>query len=358
MKNLLLLVSGVAVTCGCSLKKAVDNVDKTAKVTADVRDYSKELRDNSRALKDLSTQLGKRTDDLEHELTFKESAWMMEQNLRWLWGEEKLPETADSQPKDEPDLLFYAAVTIESMWFQFWKGDFREDHNALDERFALGAKVLFTRAMTHTPFGAEINVLNPDRSWKGVGALGARLDSMTDRYDFVSASLGLKDRTFYDVVMMALKVRNEVNPQTPFPKAVERVLQYAQVAEFMIQARHNFLPMMVLASTTGFKDLSTAGRALMAAATTPADLRRFTPAQLREWTGWLKNAVTTRAELRAMGIQPKYNYMIHRTLSKVDFGQADLLASGSPRPQTGIEKLRYDFAEAYSAVVDEGLRGE
>jgi hypothetical protein len=153
MKKLLLILMTVAIGA-CGLKRTADNMESS----------TNELRDNSRQLKNDSSSLFKRMDDTERELTFKEAAFMMEQNLRWLFAVDKPADslysdvkrfiTRQTPPNDEPSMITHAGYTIESMWFQFWKGDFHEDHGVLDERFDLAAKILLTYTMTYTPHNA------------------------------------------------------------------------------------------------------------------------------------------------------------------------------------------------------------
>lgn len=342
------VVLAALLVSACSIKRSADNVERN---TNEMKDGMNEMRESTRKLREESQHLSKRTDDLEQELTFKESSDMMIQNLRRLFGEDDLPKTSDPQPNREPDYPFYAGVVMKSMWFQFWKGDYREDMAYLDERFELGAEILFVRAMAHTPHAREVNVMNPDRSWKSVAALGAKLEFLRPEYERVAQAAGVPVVSFYDLVVMALKVRAELNPQVPFPRAVAKVNEFAQVAEYMLQLRHNFLPVMVLSSMTDFKDLGTLRRAWKGYVTgLRADLEDYTPAQLREWTRWLNLAVQTRADLRSAGIQPEYNRTLLTMLGALNFGQAELLAAKDEA--TGIEKLRREFAAAYVRAIE------
>lgn len=326
----------------CSLKRTADNMERD----------TEELKHNSRGLKSDSEMLGKRTLDLEAELTFKESSFMMIQNMRYLFGEDDLPETADALPSREPDLPFYAAVVVKSMWFQFWKGDYGDTVEALDERIELGAEILLVRANSYTPYAANVDVLNPDRGWKALAALGSQIHLVRPEYQRAALAHGFSTN-MYDLMIEALRVRHEIEPNVRFPRAIAKVNQYAQTAEYLLQLRHNYLPAMVLCMMTDFKDIGTLSRLWMKMVSgRRVDLNRFTPAQLREWTVWLKSAAQTRADLAAIGIKPAYNKMLMGIVASMDFGQNDVLAAGAPSAGSDpVAALRYEFAKAFIDVV-------
>ena len=122
----------------------------------------------------------------------------------------------------------------------------------------------------------------------------------------------------------------------------------------MMQLRHNYLPMMVAASLTDFKDRGLFGREEMWRAGVKVNLSRFNAEQLREWSRWLKAARQTREELRRMDIEPEYNKDFAQILQNIDFGQKAVLEL--PAAQlTGLQKLQREFAELYMDSVEEGL---
>jgi hypothetical protein len=247
MRYLCALTVAALFAGGCSLTKTAD-----------------EMKASTNRIKDMSDHLSKRTDDLESELTFKETSYMMTINMQWLFGEADAPaDVVRAEPGAEPDLLYYAGVTIKAMWFQFWKNDFNEDMNALDERLALGAEILFTRAITHTPHDAKVDVLNPDRSYKGIASLGAKLDFTRPEFARVTRAAGLGDLTFYDVVVEALKNRGQMERHERFPQAAAKILQYEREATYMLQLRHNYLPLMVVARMTDLSDRGDLARVWM-----------------------------------------------------------------------------------------------
>lgn len=329
----------------CGLKQTAD----------EMKSSTDEIRDNSRQMPQMREDTGhlaKRTDDLEYEGTYDRTTTVMQENMSQLWRENLPLGKSYVLPNGESDQLVYAGVTVKSMWFQFWKGDYRETIADLDQRLDEGTRILFTRAMTHTPADGHVGGLLgyvPDYSWTGVAALGASLDYVSDRYKEAALKAGIKNYTYYDVVMQALRIRNGSTEATPFPRTVKRLRSYGKIVEYMVQLRHNFLPVMVACFLTDFKDQWMPGRAISTFWGQKASLAHVDSAQLEEWTMWLRNAKQTRMDLRAAGIEPKFNPLLRRMLKNVDFGQARLLAQ--PFDRLGpVERAQAEFAAAYADV--------
>ena len=334
-----------ATLAGCGLKQTAD----------DLKSSTEELRDNSRTLRDSASQLAKRTDDLEFEATYDRSTAVMKENLRSLWREDLPLGKSLVLPNGEADQLIYAGITIKSMWFQFWKGDYRESLADLDQRFDEGTRILFTRIMAHAPADGNVGGLLgyvPDFSWTGVAALGASLDYVSDRYKEAALRAGLTKYTYYDLILQALRQRHGADEPTPFPRTIKRLRSYGTFVEYVVQLRHNFLPVMVACFLTDFKDQWMAVRAYSTLFGQKTDLARFDATELNEWTHWLRDAKRTRLDLRAAGIEPKFNPVLRRMLKNIDFDQARWLAQPFDR-LGGADRARAEFAAAFSDVAND-----
>lgn len=330
----------------CSLKKDADHMKSSMD----------EMKAATHQIQADSKRLGDSTDNLQHEVTFKESAYMMETNLRFMWGEDQVSGnlTADQTSVTEPDILLYAGIVIKSMWSQFWTGENAESTQSLDERMETSAEILMVRIKSHTPSDYQIDVMNPDVSYKGVASLGAKLDFT--RYEFTRAlaKKNLAPFTLYDVMVGALKNRDAMTREELLPLTTAKILQFQNEAIYLLQLRQNYLPMMVLTSMTSFKDLGTIGRLGMVVFSHSIDLNRFGVEQLKEWTLWLKAARQTRQDLRDMGIEPEYNTIFGSLLSKLNFGQFEILKL-APETLTGKQKLQYEFSQLYTELVKASL---
>ncbi len=325
------------------------------KDTKDMKKTTEEMNKTSDEIRAKSEHLSKRTDDLEEELTGKESYAMLTLNLDNLFG--KNPTSGEEQGlNSEPDMLIFAGASIHSMLFQYWKGDYNEDLALLDERFALHAEILFLRSLKHIPRTFQVNVFFPDNSYKAISAIGAKLDHESDSYSKAITAAGLKDTasgkdlSLYDVILGALRGRDQFVRSEILPKATAQVLQYKQEAIYMLQLRHNFLPMMVVSRISDFSDLNTLQRGILLASGRQIDLAKMDVEQLKEWTLWLNKAVATRKALRELGIQPEYNSNFRNVVAAMSFNQAGVMTVPLEK-LTPLMKLQREFLEAYAAVV-------
>ncbi len=315
-----------------------------------------ETRDTTKQMKETTDHVSKRTDDLETELTTKESYAIMTLNLDNLFSR-LLLSNYDGELNAESDMLLYAGATIYSMLFQYWKGDYNENLAELDQRFKLSEEILIVRSLKHIPRDFKVNVLRPDPSYKAIASLGVKLGQMSNRYSDALSRYGLSKMSLYDVVMLALKDRGQLLRTEQLPEAVAMVLKYRQEFQYMIQLRHNYIPMVVMTRMSDFQDQSELGRLKSFAYGQSLDLgiddargkNSVDEEQLKEWTQWLNEALETRQALRDMGIAPEYNKVFKGVVAGVDFGQKKLLAmpldSMTPR-----QKLFRNFAEAYVKV--------
>jgi hypothetical protein len=322
-----------------------------------LKDTADQMKDTSDQIKDESKHLSKRTDDLEAQLVKKESFAQVIEKLQMLFGEAPMANSREARMNPESDMLDYAGFIVEAMHFQFWKGDYNEDINELDLRFKLSAEVLLVKCLKHIPRDFAVDVMMPNRSYKAIASLGAKLDRMTDRYGAVLKARNMPTLSLYQVVIDALRNRKSVERRELLPKASAVILQYRPEAIYMLQLRHNYIPMMVLGRMTDIQDRGNGGRLLMRLGWTSAvkiDLNKAEvgPEELKEWTAWLQAAADTRRDLRAMGITPLYNSMFTGIESQIDFGQKALLAL-PPSGQSELVKLQVAFARAYTAVVAE-----
>lgn len=350
MRKLLVLFPVWAlVLSACGVKKDAEEMKKTSE---EIRQQTDSVAKTSNAILEQSLHISKRTNDLESELTFKESYVLTLANLDYLFGkevkeEEKGPE---SHLSVDPDLLLYASAALQSMYFQFWKGDFDEKLDVLDHRLQLAADTLFTRSVKHIPRDFEVNVYSPDRSYKAIASLGARLQDVRPEFTASLLQAGMKPFSLYDVLIWALAGRDRVKRQELLPKTIAKVLHWRQEAIYLLQLRHNYLPIVVVGRMTDLQELNDFWKVVAIVRGKTVSLADFDPEQLIEWNSWLNQALDTRRQLRSIGIEPKYNWAMHQMLKSLDFGQKIIL-SGEPSAKDEVGKLQYEFAKNYMAIL-------
>ncbi|HMN67946.1 MAG TPA: hypothetical protein PKC28_05345 [Bdellovibrionales bacterium] len=328
--------------------KSVLLIAFVALTSCGLKESAEEMKRTSNEIKDHSNHLAVRTDDLERELSKKESHDMLMKQFNVLFGEaESAP-----PPKDNLAYLLTAAGTaIESMLFQYWKGDFNEDVAILDMRFRLAAEAFFGRVTDHIPYdfsAALCAVCRPDNDYLAVAALGAYLDKLDDNYERSLRERKLPRLSFYDVIVEALRNRESGERVEILPRTAAMVLQWRREATALLQLRHNILPMMALGRITDLQDRGFFGQAWMWLFGQTVSLDKGDREMLKEATVWLRKAEQTRADLRAMGIEPVYNSQFRDLIAGVDFGQAEILASGAK-----VSKEARDFAETFARVLNE-----
>lgn len=335
-----------AFTTACSVQSDVDSMIKT-----------------SQNIEDQSKHLSKRTDDLERELVNKESNTTLNDFLDILFGDGKF----GAQPVTEPTLLEEAGFAMESMHFQYWKGDYNEPLAVLDDFFSQSLEILFVHSSAHIPRDFNVNVLQPGRDYKAIGSLGSQLGRMRAEYAANLTTSGLKNYSAYDVIVQALKNRDRFERTEALPKSTALVLQWKQDAIYMLQLRQVYLPVTVLARLTDFqdkKDLSwkfwdtrawdaIVGGSLTIDFATNDPMRKIDPEQLKLYTLWLNQSLQTRQDLIDICVEPQTNAMLNGILSKV---KILLPTTGGASPRVEVAKTlaaQGDFVAAYKKVLSQ-----
>lgn len=321
---------------------------------------TKEMKGQTDQIARQSTLLAKRTQDMERELV-NQSLLISKQNLDDLFGIS--PINPNYNVNYEPDMLGDAKTTILSMPFQMWKGDYADDLAELDHRLDLALELMFDKSTAHIPRDFKVNVglLKIDRSYKAVASLGAKLSVMDPTYVKALAAHGYPNLSLYDVIVMALKNRNQPARTELLPHACAQVLNWMQEAIYMLQLRQNYIPLLVMGRMTSFQDQGDIHRAfdVKTGKLQKVDLNTFAPQQLTTWIEWLEMARQTRQDLKDMGIEPQYNTTLAAFLKSTDFNQKEIAgmtdqeisAQGADRVE--ILQIQRHFAQLFTQIVSQ-----
>lgn len=327
-----------------------------------VLDDSKSMRKTLGELNGKGDHIADRADGLEQKMKEKESTAFFAASIQLLFGENG--SNGLNGPSDdknvETEMLNFAETAVRAMLFQFWNGNFKEySVETLDDYFDKSVANLFTRMRGHIR-DYKVDVMMPDRSYKGVASFAARMEQMQTTYTNALKSRGLpQNLSLYEVIMQALESRDQLNQAGLLPRTKAKILQWNGEAVFMMQLRHNYLPMLVISRMTDFSTRGDIRRAIITIRGQKIDLRskdpyrQITVEKLREWTHWLQLAIETRRRLRAMGIAPEFNRVMGTVLRAPDFGQAALLALPPGEIKDERKLLEVEFAKAYVQVVNE-----
>ena len=351
LKRFVLFGAGLLFLTACSIKKDAE-----------------EMKETTERVEKHAEHLSKRTDDLETEAVFDKAYEKTNEHLDLLFWENG-KEGKRGYPANI-DLMTYASSAIESMYFQFWKGDYYETVGVLDRRFALAVETFFVRVSKYIPRHFDVNRvdiaglipvrnLRPSREQKALGALGSQLHRMRPEYVEAWMIRHAKDPvSFYDAILLALKNGEALERTETLAKTVGKILEYKQEAIYLLQMRHNFLPVMVMARMGDFQNRGLGGqlRAWLFGQTVQLTHKdpslSASPEQLKTWTEWLRQARQTRETLRAVGIEPRYNSTFVGLLKGLDFGQKEILS----RPgaiRSGRMALEHQLAVEFEQVVGE-----
>lgn len=336
----------VAFLSGCDLKKTADEMKSS---TNEIRDISKDLSED--------------TTFLRNDLTEKESTLMVLTSLNNLFGfsasNDGLSSASDNGLKSEANMMVQAKLAVISMYFQYWKGG-REELGLLDQRFEEHSEMFFGRVREHIPRDFQVDVTNPDAFYVAVASLGASLDIENQKYKNALKAADLPNFSFYEVIKSALQNRNDPERPTLLPRAEIMIRKFQRDAFYLLQLRHNYLPMMVLGEMTKLQDMGLTGRvwarqigmSVDMGVDRPEDPRSVGDDEAKQWLEWLNMAAETRQALRDMGVKPEYNTTFNYILQGVDFGQQKILAM----PATDLtprQKLFRELAETYTRVVED-----
>jgi hypothetical protein len=330
----LFVLAGLAT--GCSLKKSLD---ETTSATQQMKDSTDGIRRDS----DL---LAARTDDMNSELTLDASTGKVTDHLNILFGE-----APGQYPANEVGYLKEAGIAINAMWFQYWKGNFNDVSQRLDERFELGADLLLAHVKEHSSLDHPIDKFYPDRNYLGCASIAVELDTVLPQFTESLARAGLGPYSFYDLVVDALASGGSKYYKGSYPLAVTKVLEYKQDAIYLLQLRQNYYSMMVYAELVEFAGHGMFERTPKYFMTQTVDLAPKSNEQLARWTRWLKAAKQTREDLVRIGIQPEYNMTFQKFLRGLDFGQEAILSEPATTHLDDVGQARRDFAQAFTDLL-------
>jgi hypothetical protein len=374
------LLTAVLGVSACSIQKDTHEANKTTgqlrDTTNEMNKETKRLSDNTEKLKQQSDFLAKRTEDLERELVTSQAYTTFLMNLDRLFNRFAMSDEQAALNK-ESDRTAFAAATVLAMPFQFWKGDFKEKKlEFLDWRFEMSVQPLMSQTAAHIPRDFKVDVQCPtvatviDKVFKGqdcpsedykaIASIGSQLHKTMEDYNAVIQAAGYEHLNLYDVFVMALRNRKVSERKEALPRTVTVILQFQREAEYILQLRHNYLPMLILGRMSNFSEQSLLekrnsimnGQVLDIGWNNPNSKQWANDEQLKQWTRAMELSLQTRFDLKSMGIEPEYNQLFLKILRGVDFGQKDILAKIPANTQSAHDQLLRRFAEAYTQVVN------
>src|SRR6185312_2945821 len=224
------------------------------KTTQEMKDTTKEMTEVEKNIDRSSTNLSDTNGNLYADMSLTNSWTVVNANLDKL-----LAYSADAGhdigTTAESTRMQYAEAVVKSLFLQYWKGTYaQKDLTTLDQRFDQDVLTIFGRVREHSPFDHRVDlgmsapfVPNaPDGFYMAIGAVGASLGENMSEFTQALTARGMKPFSLYDVIVQALDNRGQTERKELLPQTTADILVFKQDAIYMLQLRHNYLPMLVL----------------------------------------------------------------------------------------------------------------
>jgi hypothetical protein len=371
VREMLLVCTLLTFVSACSLEKDTKDMKKT---TEDMKKSTDEMKKSTDEMKKSTDELKVTTLHMdETEDSIANSTSVLLHDAMMLGTDDKLNNylnvlygNSDSDKKDHGNSdeiadMKAAEGAIGAMYFQRWTGS--GDTKTLvdlDVMFYLHLKTLLGRVHDHKPFEPNYNpAISPDAFWIGDASLGAFLDFQMDDYTAALEQHDLKNFSLYDVMVESLRNRAKTKRTERLKQAAKAILYFQPESIYLMQLRHNYLPMMVVGEMTKFQKDNLFGRlwdmlfGMSQSITLPTagdDGNSKNVVQLARWSIFLKGALQTRLDLTAMGINPVYNNQFAVAVGAVNFNQDQILAQPLSTLSDEGQRALHDFTQLYTQV--------
>ncbi len=220
----------------------------------------KETRESTREVRANSNQLANRSENLN-----RNSRDLFTKELR----DRELPLIFEIPAHEFLTKTTRARQLMAAFPFNRWSGDYTDTHEVLEDLYETSVGVFLGELIDKAP-GLRADVSNLNLALDAVfasagvgerynqlvslGALAVSLTTVDPIYTKTMARHGLPAKSMYDLLVEALSYRHATNPHT-VPKFARMVLQYdrcQQMAELLLQLRHNFILAVVTGDVTSF----------------------------------------------------------------------------------------------------------
>jgi myosin heavy subunit len=221
--------------------------------------------------------------------------------------------------------LVFAAQYFMSYEFQLWKGQGSdgEEVRQMLRHAAADEFVQVVRRLSQTSF--PINILDESNEISSLKALAialhtvnpnTKINSQTNKFAPESMHLLLTQALGYGHKLSQSKVSAEKIPD--FAKVV---LKEPELVKYLFELRVNMLPAMVVSamSQTASDEFVTRWMARAGVVLKPwtAQTRSLNELQLREYADWISWANADVAQMKAFGLQPRFDATLLRTLKNM-----------------------------------------
>lgn len=284
----------VLLMTSCSMK---EDLEQAQKATGDLRDSTLRLESSTNEVKENITKV---YEDGREAETIK----LMRDALNGI---------LQSPVKQTTNKIKFANIYFASQEFQFWRNDQIDTPEYRQILFSKAVELFFADIDDWIDEAYPISVLNiysqSYQNWVNLSAMAVSMDRIHDRQKLMARFHSIQAVTMYDLIVEGLKSKNQ-DPASR-PDFAQKVLQSEQQAVYLLQLRHHFFPLMVLALATRFDEgLFQQGTRLLVDWT--LDLKMANREQIRYWTEFLNKSLQTKQVLVELGYELESNPVVAR----------------------------------------------
>ncbi|MEN9810228.1 MAG: hypothetical protein RLZZ488_1795 [Pseudomonadota bacterium] len=233
--------------------------------------------------------------------------------------------------------LVFAAQYFMSYEFQLWKGQGSdgEEVRQMLRHAAADEFVQVVRRLSQTSF--PINILDEGNEISSLKALSVALHTVNPNAKINSQANKFAPESMHQLITQALaygqKLAQSKISADKIPDYAKVVLREPELVKYLFELRVNMLPAMVVSSMsqTASDEFVTRWMARAGVVLKPwtAQTRSLNELQLSEFADWLSWANADVAQLKAFGLNPRFDATLIRTLKNLRFSEDSAQANES-----------------------------
>lgn len=320
----------LVLTAGLVHCSAIDDVKDTKKTTDELNkktgtllDTTTDLRDKSK--KDVSNEridarlddLGKAKNDMTRIIKATElcKSFVFQQ-----WSGTGTETSAESKMRLYKDAMFGLLPRLAAMINQNY------DLNTMNSIMPQNAPPITTPSgILQNASGSASSLAGaPDDNWKNLASIAATMDLIEEDQQTAAVKSGVPAESIYSLIVKGLQYKAIYNrDKSLVPAYAVQVLIWEREAVFMLQLRHNYLPMMMMSRmstymTSESREAMALGKAWMGKPLSADQLDNG--AKIEEHgVQWLQSALETQRVLKKLGYPLQFNNVLKTMLSQLNF---------------------------------------
>lgn len=249
--------------------------------------------------------------------------------------------------KTDISRLVAATSLCRSFAFQQWSGTGDETPQIKLDEEADAMFSLLPRLAALINQNYDLNKMNnilpsggaPDNNWKNLASIAAVMETIDRDQQAAAVKFGVPAESIYSLIVKGLQYKSIYNrDKSQVPPYAREVLVWEQEAVFMLQLRHNYLPIMALSRLSKFatsqsREAMTFINAWMGKSLNIDQLDNAAKIE-DQGVKWLQEALETQRVLKKLGYPLQFNYILAKIFGGVEIAiPADVKANLAQTPE-------------------------